>query len=296
MGIRCVIFVRNRMAENSKIQWTDSTFNIAWGCWKISEGCRHCYASDLDHRYGGSNWGKDAPRKVMGEKYWAEPMKWDRKAAKEGRRHRIFCSSMTDVFLDDPTIARERLRLWDMIRNTPNCDWLLLTKRPSNIGRNLPDSWGDGWPNVWIGVSCEDQGCADYRIPILAKIPALIRFVSYEPALGPIDFRQHFENPCGPDWVIVGGESGNGARRFDVEWARSTVQQCREYGVNPFVKQLGFVPVTRNPAKESRLGEYAPAGRDGYFGVCLIADAKGGNWDEWPEGLNDIKVREFPGD
>jgi len=274
----CVIFVVHLMAENSKIEWTDSSFNIVWGCWKISEGCKNCYADSWDSRFGDSHWGKDTPRKLMSEKYWYEPLKWDHKAGLAGRRHRIFCSSMTDVFLDDPIIDRERAKLWDLIQNTPNCDWLLLTKRPENIAANLPGSWNDGWSNVWMGVSCENQEWADKRIPVLADIPALIRFVSYEPALGPIDFRQHFENPCGPDWVIVGGESGPNARPFYLDWAISTVQQCRDHGVNVFVKQMGS-----NPMNLNGYGSYK----------MKFSDSKGGNIKEFPET---IQVRDFPGD
>jgi protein gp37 len=284
------------MAEKTTIGWCDHTFNLAWGCWKISPGCENCFADAWDARFGGDHWGRNKPRKTMGEKYWSEPLKWNRDAEKEGRRHRVFCSSMTDVFLDDETIKDELLKLWPLIRETPWLTWLLLTKRPERAMESLPSDWGSGYPNAWIGVSCENQEYADKRIPILTEIPAVIRFVSYEPALGPIDFTKHFQNKNRPDWVIVGGESGQGARPFDMEWARSTVQQCRAFGVSPFVKQLGYVPITRNPATESRLGEHAPRGKKfpDHYGVCLIADTKGGNWDEWPSGLDDIKVREFP--
>ncbi|HRX79441.1 MAG TPA: DUF5131 family protein, partial [Pirellulaceae bacterium] len=127
------------MATKTQIAWTDHTFNIAWGCWKISPGCANCYAEAMaDHgqrayRQDGEVvgvWGKDAPRRTFGDNHWKQPAKWNRQAHREGRRHKVFCSSMTDVFLDDRVIAAELAKLWPVIRSTPWLDWQLLTKRP----------------------------------------------------------------------------------------------------------------------------------------------------------------------
>jgi len=148
--------------------------------------------------------------------------------------------------------------------------------------------WGSTWslPNVHLGVSVENQATADARIPLLLQTPAAVRWVSYEPALGPVDFTR-ISTPtvawvdatrCGLDWVIVGGESGPGARPFDLAWARATIAQCRAAGVPVFVKQLGRDPIEQTP--------------DGVRGFAvMLHDKKGGDWTEWPE---DIRVREFP--
>lgn len=272
------------MGKTTGIEWCDHTFNTAWGCVHTSPGCKFCFADAWDARFGGDHWGKDAPRKLFGEKHWAEPRKWNKQAEVEGVRHRVFCSSMTDVFLDDAEIEGELLKLWPLIRETPWLDWQLLTKRPERVVQSLPSDWGDGWPTVWMGVSAENQEYADKRIPILAEIPAAVRFVSYEPALGPVDFTEHFKRKNKPDWVIVGGESGPDARPFNVAWARSAMQQCREYGVALFVKQLGaasyaFMRTGDGVSVKKRIN---------------LKDKKGGDWDEWDSRFDCIKVRDFP--
>ena len=221
------------MAESTLIAWTDHTFNIAWGCTKISPGCTHCYADTLSARYGHRVWGKDAPRRTFGAKHWAGPLRWDAAAAAEGRRHRVFCSSMTDWALDDDAIAGERPKLWDLIRRTPRLDWQLLTKRADRIADCLPADWGDGWPNVWLGVSCENREHGLPRLDHLREIPAAVRFVSAEPLLEditPIDL-------AGIDWVIVGGESGAKYRLMDHAWARAVRDECAAAGVAFFFKQ-----------------------------------------------------------
>jgi protein gp37 len=142
-------------------------------------------------------------------------------------------------------------------------------------------------PNVWLGVSVEDQKTADERIPLLLETPAAVRFVSYEPALGPVDFSRFIfpdvvEEGHELDWIIVGGESGPGARPFDIAWARNTVTQCRESGVACFVKQLGSMPL--DPHVKCAI----ECGCGLHYG---FRDRKGGDWDEWPA---DIRVRRFP--
>jgi protein gp37 len=219
------------MGENTKIEWTDHTFNPWVGCQKVSGGCDLCYAEAMmDHRYHRVKWGPHGERSRTSDGYWRQPLKWARQA--NGRRSRVFCASLADVF--DNKVPKEwRSNLWGLIRQTPELDWLLLTKRPQNIRKTLPDSWP--WENVWLGTTTEDQEHYDLRWPILSKIPATIRFISYEPALSPL--RLH-GSPL-PDWVICGGESGaRQARMMDPDWARSVLDQCKEAGIAFFVKQM----------------------------------------------------------
>jgi protein gp37 len=284
------------MADETKIQWCDATFNPWRGCTKVSPGCANCYAETLSARNPAvlGEWGPTGRRVIAAESYWRQPLAWDRKAGREGRRLRVFCASLADVFEDRPELVEPRERLFALIRQTPHLDWLLLTKRPENWRRCWPldpipghvrQNEGDGkdWrriPNVWLGVSVEDQARADERIPVLLSIPAAVRWVSYEPALGPIDFRRvpglnRIGQGPGLDWVVVGGESGPKARPFDLAWARSTVEQCRAAGVAAFVKQLGARPVDGG-----RLMARSPS-----------RDSKGGDMNEWPD---DLRAREWP--
>lgn len=237
------------MASNSDIEWTDHSFNPWWGCFKVSPGCQHCYADTLAHRYGHHVWGPAATtaRRTFGDKHWAEPRRWNAQAEKAGVRRRVFCASMADVFEDHPTAEAERPKLWTLIEETPALDWLLLTKRPENIRRALPDAWlAAPRPNVWLGTSAEDQERADTRIPALLSVPAALYFLSAEPLLGPLDLRNYLGwaptpegDSHGIDWVIVGGESGPGARPMDIEWAERIHDDCLMAGVAFFMKQLG---------------------------------------------------------
>jgi len=221
------------MSEKTLIAWTDHTFNVAWGCTKVSPGCKNCYADELSERYGFDVWGAGKARRTFGAKHWQEPEKWQQRAAAEGQSRRVFCSSMCDVFEDHPTITRERRKLWDLIRRTPLLDWQLLTKRPERIAGNLPPEWGAGWPNVWLGTTIEN---ADYagRADTLRRIPAAVRFISYEPALGPL---AHALDLAGIHQVIYGGESGAHYRPEDKQWARDMRAKCQAEGVAFFHKQ-----------------------------------------------------------
>lgn len=245
------------MAENSKIEWTDHTFNLVIGCAKVSPGCASCYAETMNTRRGWAEWGKDGIRKVMSESYWKEPLKWNRKATELGQRQRVFCSSLADVFEDHPTVNEQRLRLWELIKQTPALDWQLLTKRPENFKKFLPADWGTGYPNVMLGVSVEDMDRAFQRIRVLLKTPAAKQFLSCEPLLEDICLDQvwdiltapdlFFDRPTFPrfvDWVIVGGESGTKARLCDLRWIRHIVRDCQSLGIPVFVKQLGGWPVS----------------------------------------------------
>jgi protein gp37 len=254
------------MGENSKISWTDHTFNPWWGCAKVSPGCANCYAETLSNRFG-SLWGKDAPRRFFDTKHWDEPLKWNSKAAAAGRNAKVFCGSMCDIFEDRPDLTEHRTRLFDLIMQTQHLTWLLLTKRPENLARLLPQEWNQ--KNVWLGVTAENQTAADKRIPLLLQAPAAVRFVSCEPLLGPVDLgigvcqecggcgetAGHYSqddgmDTCGScggsgraenkiDWVIAGGESGQKARPMHPDWSLSLRDQCQAAGVSFFFKQWG---------------------------------------------------------
>ena len=191
------------MVQNSKIEWTDHTFNLVIGCAKVSPGCASCYAETMNTRRGWAEWGKDGIRKVMSESYWKEPLKWNRKATELGQRQRVFCSSLADVFEDHPTVNEQRLRLWELIKQTPALDWQLLTKRPENFKKFLPADWENGYPNVMLGVSVEKFKQALIRIPELISTPATKRFLSCEPLLADIDLAPilFFHIEGGLNWV-----------------------------------------------------------------------------------------------
>ena len=229
------------MGKNSKIEWTDHTFNPWIGCQKVSPGCDHCYAEAQNafRKWNGGTWGPHAPRKRTSVNYWKQPFKWNREAEafkrKYGHRPRVFCASLADVF-DNQGPASWRKDLFDLIRKCDQLDWLMLTKRPQNAGKMLPSDWGDGYPNVWVGMTAEDQPHFDQRWKHLQKIPALIKFVSYEPAIGPLRLPDH--GPF-PDWLISGGESGGGARPVKRQWIRDVIADCRQHSIAVFHKQWG---------------------------------------------------------
>jgi protein gp37 len=275
------------MGENSGIEWTDHTFNPWSGCQRVSPGCDHCYAAALAKRSPRTfgSWEPGGERKRTSEAYWRQPLAWHRKAEKEGKRARVFCGSMCDVF-DNEVPAEWREYLWALILDTPWLDWLLLTKRPSNIRRMLPSPWMCAWPleNVWLGTTVENQQEADRRIPELLAVPARVRFLSCEPLLGPVDLRRvegrrqgkHLDALLGIHrdtvthycdgytgrihWVIAGGESGPGARPMRPAWARDLRDQCAEAGVPFFFKQWGeWADVAQMDARLGTLPNLPPA-------------------------------------
>ena len=258
------------MAENTKIEWTDHTFNPWEGCQKVGPGCDHCYAETRNARFAGGtaiNWGPGAPRRRTSASNWALPKRWNAQSdtfmAQHGRRQRVFCASLADVF-DNAVPVPWRQDLFDLIRRCENLDFLLLTKRVGNVRGMLanlahgndPDlSLLDMMPppNVWIGATIVNQAEADRDIPKLLAVPAAKRFLSIEPLLGPVDInyvRQRIQAQRSQlaraingetwlDWVIVGGESGPNARPMHPDWARSIHDQCAAAGVPFLFKQWG---------------------------------------------------------
>lgn len=308
------------MGAETGIEWCDHTWSPWYGCTKVSPGCKLCYAEARSRRWKNpaatGTWGSDGVRAI--NKDWRKPLLWDRAAAEAGVRRRVF-PSLCDWLEDRPELIPVRARFLDLIASTPNLDWLLLTKRPErwryamveiiNHRKISPtdDSPAMNWvagpvpANVWHGVSAETQQYADERIPVLLETPAALRWVSYEPALGPVDFAQWLEPAfvSGPDpedrgitvpglnWIVVGGESDQGgqeARPFDVEWARSTVASGKAAGVPVFVKQLGSL------AYDSTV-RMSITGPGSHAVECDLRHRKGADPDEWPE---DLRVQQLP--
>jgi protein gp37 len=199
------------MSENSKIEWTDHTFNPWIGCTKVSPGCDHCYAErDMAGRLKVVQWGPHGERLRTKPANWAKPLAWNRRHdeffAQHGRRQRVFCASLADVF-DNQVDPAWRADLFRLIVATPNLDWLLLTKRIGNVGAMLDEirhgadeglSVADMMPlpNVWLGASITSQAEADRDIPKLLQAPAAVRFLSMEPLLGPVDLSTVACKPC----------------------------------------------------------------------------------------------------
>lgn len=314
------------MGATTGISWTDATFNPWWGCAKLSPACKHCYAETLANRWG-YGWGPGEPRRFFGEKHWREPLKWNAQAEAAGVQRFVFCASMADVWEGPEGIPNgtwvqmqaARARLYRLVRETPWLVWLFLSKRPERAPELVPAEWMAGeWPsNVWAGATMENQAEADRRAPELLNLPAPLHFASYEPALEDVDFKRHLPRPmfhcprcgqeklkphcakCGTedntatnqikglDWIIAGGESGAGARPFNLAWARSVVRQCRAAGASPFVKQLGACAVDE---------VNGIAGRDVKVPAEVklyrrLKDGHGADLAEWPE---DLRVQERP--
>ena len=225
------------MGETTSISWCTHTFNSWWGCTEVSDGCDHCYARVLDGRWGGeSHWGKGVPRKTMSDAYWRQPLRWNANAAKEGVKHKVFCASMADV-MDDEAPEGQRERLWELIDNTPNLIWQLLTKRPQRYMRFLPKEFKHC--NVWLGMSAENQSMFEVRADHLINASVdrgTLAFISYEPALGPLTLstRPNWQL----DWLICGGESGNDRRPMEQVWAENIRKECEERGTKFFMKQM----------------------------------------------------------
>lgn len=220
------------MGATTKIGWCDHTMNFWWGCEKVATECRFCYIAGIMKRAGIHN-PFEGPIRTMN---WCGPDKWNKLAALEGTRHRVFTCSMSDFFHKDADPWRTEA--WEVIRRCQHLDWLILTKRPERIREQLPQDWGHGYPNVWLGVSCGHS--SSYRfLRYLEAVPAKVRFVSAEPLLEEISFREHLH---WLDWVITGCEqAGVGKRRpMNLDWVRAIDAECREFGKAHFFKQYYF--------------------------------------------------------
>lgn len=224
------------MAKNSKIEWTQHTFNPWWGCVKVSPACKNCYAETWARRVGQELWGAKSHRRFFSDKHWHEPMKWNEKAKNEKKKSRVFCASMADVFEARKELNSTRERLWKLIEDTPWLDWLLLTKRPQNIAKYSP--WTSFPENVWLGTTVENNKWAEKRIPELVSNKAKIHFISAEPLLGPLDLSTWLKSNE-LDWIIAGGESGSSARPTNPTWVRQLRDQCEKYNTPFHFKQWG---------------------------------------------------------
>ena len=253
------------MAENSEIVWCHHTWNPVVGCTKVSRACDNCYAETWAKRAGSPELWNGERRRT---KTWGDPVKWNKRCAGLGIRERVFTASLADVF-DNQWEPQWRVDMWALIEACQHLDFLLLTKRPQNIKKMLPPDWGNGYPNVWLGCTVEDQVEADRRIPHLLAVPARVRFLSMEPLLGPVDLTLDGlwneecsacaegcfhcpetgapecsscdatgkSNDIGIDWVIAGGESGPHYRSANPNWFRSLRDQCQAADVPFLFKQ-----------------------------------------------------------
>lgn len=248
----------------TKIEWTATplpdgtvmpgyTFNPWIGCTKVSEECKFCYAENLMAvRYGRVKWGAAGTRSRTSDVNWKKVHQWDRFSWEIRKKHgpqyrlKVFCASLADIFEGPETInsekeyevvKRARAEFWMLIAGMPNLDFLILTKRPENIMQMVPEHWKDvKFPeNVWIGTSIGTQGVLEERLHHLARVPAKIRFLSMEPLIEGVTMR----GATFVDWVIVGGESGHGARPMHPDWARSIRDWCKETETPYFFKQWG---------------------------------------------------------
>lgn len=263
------------MGQETRISWCDATWSPWRGCSKVSAGCANCYAEALSKRNPSvlGTWGENGTRVIAAEPAWRMPLRWNRQAKETGKRLSVF-PSLCDPFEEREQLDRVLARLLKLIHMTPQLDWLLLTKRPELIeyrleratncrpttqdeedGAELASQWRIGcvMPNIWLGVSVENQEWADKRIPHLLQIPASVRFLSCEPLLGPINLacdkcRSSWGSPDPSDWfdcmgdrkidwIIIGGESGPHHRPMEIDWLRSLVRQCRAASVSCLVKQ-----------------------------------------------------------
>ena len=267
------------MGKDTRIEWCNHTWNCWIGCTKVSAGCANCYAYRDMTAYGHD---PSTVRRTSDKTFFA-PLRWRNKAL-------VFVCSWSDFFHE--AADGWRADAWRVIRQTPHLTYQVLTKRPERIAACLPDDWGKGWANVWLGVTAENQAMANERIPVLLKIPAVLRFISCEPLLGSVDLAQAV--PCGYycdsaighvdhqfaleskgdgrgiGWVIIGGESGDKeVRLMAAGWAMQLIDQCKCERIPCFFKQAGTVLAK----------------------MWNCQDRKGSKLEEWPPVF---RVREFP--
>lgn len=234
------------MAENSKIEWTHHTANLWWGCEEVHQGCDNCYARIFANRFTNNLWGPGAYRKEINS-VWNKLSKFQRNAAKYNEMHRVFVGSMMDVFEVPKPLATDGVlnsTYTDSLRNLlfrkieeqiyPNLIFLLLTKRPQNINKYIPDSWKVNPPrNVFFGATAVNQQTFNYVTRHLLEVKGK-RFLSIEPQLEAIQLN----NIKGIDWIIQGGESGQRKRSFNLDWAKTMREDCKELNIPYFFKQI----------------------------------------------------------
>ena len=272
------------MGAKTNIEWTDATWSPVTGCTKVSPGCDHCYAESIAHRFAGTKAYPNGFDVTLRPERLDIPLRWK-------RPRRVFVNSMSDLFHD--AVPESYIgRVWEVMARCPQHTFQILTKRHARMR-----SWmrhNTVLPNVWLGVSVENQQWADIRIPALLDTPAAVRFLSCEPLLGPVEIRSLLDwrytgeaHHVRPDWVIVGGESGPGARPMRAAWARSLRSQCESAGVPFLFKQWGewmptdiLDPRAQYPSwpdTDMRLA-YAKVGKR-----AAGRELDGRTWDEYPE-------------
>jgi protein gp37 len=249
------------MAENSKIEWCNHTANLWWGCTKVHAGCDNCYALTFSKRVGNDIWGDDKPRRMIAD-VWKKLEKFQKDAEQTGEIHSVFVGSMMDIFEKPKSLVNHKgepikegeAEFWstgqlrdkffnEVVPNSPNLMFLLLTKRPSNINKYIPNNWKENPPaNVIFGTSPVSQKTANDLIPQLEKVKGR-RFVSIEPQLEMVDLTVISKETGVPlisslNWVINGGESGHTKRPFDTDWGRKLRDDCLKHNVPFFFKQI----------------------------------------------------------
>ncbi len=227
------------MGAETQISWTSKTWNALIGCTRVGPGCLNCYAERMAatkfrHFTGGPVWGRTNPRYVTSAEAWKAPLRWARKARAAGTKVLVFGNSLYDFCEDHPQVDAIRPRIWELVDKTRDAlTWQFLTKRPERLADCLPQTWGRGWTGVWLGTSIETAAYAS-RADHLRPINAEVRFLSVEPALGPV---ADAVDLTGIDWCIWGGESGPGWRPADPQWARDLLAACQRSGTAFFYKQ-----------------------------------------------------------
>lgn len=250
------------MGEHSKISWTHHTASPWFGCTEVSPGCANCYARELTLQKKWAGWGDNMPR-VRSKGFWKDVYRWDKKAEGASERPRIFTSLMD--WLDPMVPVKWLADFLQVVFQCQNLDWLLLTKRPGLFFDRISDAlhslkecppefetwlmqWQDGFPpdHVWFGVTAEDQKRYDERAPILASIPARVRWFSFEPLLENINLgwdrppragAQIMPGPLAFHWAVIGGESGRNRRDCSLYAICWVGEQCVHAGVPVFIKQ-----------------------------------------------------------
>lgn len=291
------------MGKESKIQWTDATWNVAIGCDKVSAGCKNCYMMrDWNPETSMKGKGREIPVNGVVTRTkpatFNAPLKWQKQGLRSanGGRLKVFTSSLTDVF--HPAIDDYRNEVWDIIKKCPDLIFQILTKRPERIEDHLPEDWGDGWENVWLGVSIENQEVFYERLQNFYFVNAVCKFISFEPLIGPVSVNElitvsspdedtgepmRFTIPAMSkiNWAIIGGESGNKTGKYkfrecSLKWIEDLVKKCKKHKTPVFVKQLGTYLAKEFKKMDVDIGR------------------SGGGIKNLPDTLQYLNIREFP--